>query len=361
MSLPTNPKIVFLGIGAIGGTAAAWVSKQHAETYLLARGRTAEAIEAAGLTLYSSTAPERKERIPVRAIRGLDEVPDADVVVIATKVYQLDAAAQQVQAALGDRALVVGLQNGVAGEDILPRYFSRVVYGIVCYNAWVDAPGVIGYQTNGPLLLATPDNGLQDEMRTLAGTFNPGLRTQITDRLTDAAHCKLVVNLGNSVTTLMGLNYRPIDDLDLFQKILAETAYEGVRVIRAAGYREVKLGDIPSWAIITASARLPMVLTRGTFRRSIGQLTMSSMGQDVLQRKKTATELEVLNGYLLSLAERCRVPAPYNRAIYRLCKERFAQPNFEPLSPWEVWEAIREELSSLTAERSGRPGSPSGG
>ncbi len=345
MALPSNPKIVFLGIGAVGATAAAWVSRQYPETYLLARGQTANALAASGaLTLFSGAAPDQKERVPVRAIRDLAEVPDADVVVIATKLYQLEEAARQVQAALGDRPLVVGLQNGVENERILPRYFSRVVYGIVCYNAWLEAPGVAGYQSKGLLLLGTPDNSLQDEMQTLAEIFNPGLPTQITPHLTDAAHCKLVINLGNSVTTLMGVNVRPLDDLDLFQKIMAMTTYEGVQVVRAAGYHEVKLGPIPTWRIVTAAARLPQFLTRATFRRSLSQLNLSSMGQDVLQRKKTDTELEYLNGYLLDLAERFSVKVPYNQTIYKLCKEQFAQPNFEPLQPGVVWEAIKNEM-----------------
>jgi 2-dehydropantoate 2-reductase len=338
--MDANTKIIFLGIGAIGGTAAAWVSARHANTYLLGRGETLAALRAGGLTLYAAGEPARKERYPVQSIQDLSEVPDADVVVLGVKLYQLEEAARAVRAQLGDRALIVGLQNGVESERILPRYFSRVIYGVVCYNAWVDAPGLIGYQTRGPILLGTPGNELQDEVAQLATLFNLGFEAHTIRRLRDAAHCKLVVNLGNSVTTLMGLNYRPIDDLDLFQRILAETLYEGVQVVRAAGTREIRLGSIPPWRTVWAAARAPQGLTRGIFRRNLRQLTMSSMGQDVLQRKKTDTELEYLNGYLVSLADQVQHPAPYNRTIYRLCREAFARPDFEPLSARLVWEEI---------------------
>jgi 2-dehydropantoate 2-reductase len=336
-----STKIVFLGIGAIGGSAGAWVSAVHPNTFLLARGETAAALRSGGLTLYTAHAPEKKGHVSIRGIARLNEVPDADVVIIGVKLYQLEDAARQVRDALGDLPLVVGLQNGVAGQQILPRYFSRVVYGIACYNAWVDAPGVIGYQTRGPLILGTPDNSLKEEMRGLVDIFNPAMSTSITDRLADAAHSKLIINLGNSVTTLLGLNYRPIDNLDRFQKILSGTMAEGVRIIRTAGYHEVRLGDIPPWAAIQALKTLPTWLTRGFFRRNLSQMTISSMGQDVLQRKKTDTELEYLNGYLLSLADRTHTSAPYNRAIYRLCKEQFARPGFQPLSTREVWEEIK--------------------
>jgi 2-dehydropantoate 2-reductase len=351
MQTHAHLKIVFLGIGAIGGTAAAWLSAHHPNTYLLARGETAEALRTHGLTLYPAGAPENKQRFPVQTIRDLAEVPDADVVVLGVKLYQLEEAARQVHAQLGDRALVVGLQNGVAGEVILPRYFSRVIYGVVCYNAWVDAPGLIGYQNQGPILLGTAANELQAEVQQLAALFSLGFAAQVTHRLRDAALCKLVVNLGNSVTTLLGLNYRPIDDLDLFQKIIAGTLYEGAQVVRAAGAREIRLGPIPTWRTLWAAAHLPQALTRGLFRRNLSQMTITSMGQDVLQRKKTDTELEYLNGYLVSLADQVHHPAPYNRTVYRLCRAAFSRPGFEPLSARLVWDEIRRAQVTPPAEK----------
>ncbi len=333
-------KIVFMGIGAIGGSMAAWVSAAHPETYLLARGETAAAIRSQGLTLYSSQAPDQKVRFPVRDIARLDEVSDADVAILGVKLYDLEAAARQVKEALGDRPLVVGVQNGIENQVILPRYFSRVIYAIACYNAWLDVPGLIGYQSKGPLVIGTLDNGLKAELSRLEELFRPALDTRITTRLEDAAHSKLVINLANSVTTLLGLNYQRIANMKLFQKILAGTMAEGVRIIRAAGYHEARLGDIPPWSVINALNALPSFLTLGMFKRNVRQMTMSSMGQDVLQRKKTATELEYLNGYLLSLAERTHTPAPFNHTIYRLCKEQFARPGFQPLTPGAVWKEI---------------------
>jgi hypothetical protein len=102
--------------------------------------------------------------------------------------------------------------------------------------------------------------------------------------------------------------------------------------------------------VVWASAKLSQFLTRGIFRRNLSQMTMSSMGQDVLQRKKTETELEYLNGYLVSLADEYGCPAPYNRTIYRLCREQFARPGFEPLPARRVWDEIRR---AQAASRSG--------
>ncbi len=48
---------------------------------------------------------------------------------------------------------------------------------------------------------------------------------------------------------------------------------------------------------------------------------MSSMSQDIIQRGGTDSELESLTGYILRLARRNRVKAPYNEAVYELGKE----------------------------------------
>ncbi len=65
-----SSKMVFLGIGAIGGSAGAWVSAVHPHTFLLARGETAAALCSGGLTLFTARAPEQKE--PVR-VCSLDD------------------------------------------------------------------------------------------------------------------------------------------------------------------------------------------------------------------------------------------------------------------------------------------------
>ncbi len=339
-----DKKIVFLGTGAIGGSAGAWIASQHENTFLLSRGKTAEVLRANGMTTYRGDRPEQKATVKVKVIEDLEEVPDADVVLISVKLYDLDHVAQMVKEKLGDRPIIVGMQNGVENQKILPRYFSRVIYCLITYNAWVEAPGLIGYQRKGPLTLGTPDNLLQEEMQTLAALFSPVVETVVTQRLQDAAHCKLIINLGNSITTLIRRDFRDGNETGLFQKILAGTVYEGVRVVRAAGYRQERLKGTPSWSLLWAAAKLPQFMTQGSFRSNLKQFVLSSMGQDVLQRKSAETELEYLNGYLLSLAGRFKIDVPYNRVIYRLCKENFALPEFAPLDVSRVWEEIRREI-----------------
>jgi hypothetical protein len=71
-------------------------------------------------------------------------------------------------------------------------------------------------------------------------------------------------------------------------------------------------------------------------------MRMSSMTQDVVLRGAHDTELESITGYIMGLAAQHGVPVPYNRAIYRMGREKF-HPGFEPLRCEEVLAAVERE------------------
>ncbi len=64
------------------------------------------------------------------------------------------------------------------------------------------------------------------------------------------------------------------------------------------------------------------------------------MGQDVIQRGRSETELESLNGVIIRLADQHGIAAPYNRTVYELCRQRFAASPFEPMDVRDVLAAV---------------------
>jgi len=337
-------KIVFFGTGVIGGSVAGWIAPHHEHTYVLDQGEVAKALRERGITLYCGDDPDRRTTVRPKVIEGLDEVPDADVVVIGVKNYSLESAAEQIKQTLDDRPIVVGMQNGLFNQRVLPEYFSKVIYCVISYNAWADEPGLIGYQKKGPLILGTPENSLRPETEKIAEIFNRGVQTVVTDHLNDAAHSKLVLNLTNSLTTLIGHKQRPVSDPALFQKLLAGLTWEGVEIVRGAGIKECKLGGMPPWRTIWIGAKLPRMLTKGVFDKSVRKMVLSSMAQDVLQHRRGQSELETINGEIVKIADRTGHQAPFNRAIYELCKAEFAKPDFKPLDVKQVWQEVSKRL-----------------
>jgi 2-dehydropantoate 2-reductase len=338
-----NPNIVIFGVGAIGGSVGGWIAARYEPVYFLARGETAEALRSNGLTLYQG-GDKNQEPFAVKVIQDLDEVPEVDVIVLAVKNYSLNSAAKAIKDKVGDKPVILAMQNGVENQKILPRYFSKVIYCIVAYNAWRDGPAKIGYQKKGPLILGTIEDQLQSEMNEVARIFNKSVETTITPHLQDAAISKMIINLSNSLTTLVGHPYQEISSMSIFQKLLANLTYEGIQIAKAAGYQECKLGDLPSWSLLTAAAKLPQFLTRRAFDKNVEKLVISSMAQDILQRKGTDSELESLNGYFIKLANEHHLKVSYNQTIYDLCKEKFAKPGFAPMDVKEVWEKVKAKV-----------------
>ncbi len=335
-------KIVFFGAGVVGGSVGAWVAEHHENVFFIDQGEVAEALKANGITTYLDDNPDEKTNVKVNIAEKLDDVKDADVIVIGVKNYSLENVAKMIKKKTGDRPIIVAMQNGLDNQRILPKYFSKVIYCVVSYNAWMDEPGVIGYQKKGPLHFGALHNELATEMADIAAIFSQGVDTHVTHKIADAAHCKLVINLTNSLTTLIGMGFREISDQALFQKLLTNLTWEGVRIIKAAGYKEVRLGGMPPWILLWSGAKLPRAVTKKMFARNVKKMVVSSMAQDIIQRGGKDSELESINGYILELAQKHGVAAPYNEAVYELAKREFSKKKFIPLDVAEVWEFVNK-------------------
>jgi 2-dehydropantoate 2-reductase len=338
-------KMAFFGTGAIGASVGGWVAPFHKETYFLDQGKILDALKSGGISHYQGDKKdETMTTIPVKVLENISDLKSMDVIVIAVKNYSLEAIAKLIKANAREDVIIVSMANGIDNQQILPKYFSRIIYCIVSYNAWMDQPVTVGYQKKGPLVLGTPDNGLRTEMNAIAGIFNQGVETVITEHLQDAVHSKIIVNLTNSLTTLVGHGFKEISDFDIFQRLLSNTLYEGVRIVKAAGYKECKLGGMPPWFLLTASALLPRPLTRPLFKKNVAKMVMSSMSQDIIQRGGTSSELDSLTGYILKLARQNKIHAPYNETIYELGKDRFNKPGFIPMDVKEVSAEVQKKL-----------------
>jgi 2-dehydropantoate 2-reductase len=345
----SDPKILFIGPGAIGASVAAWVAENYPSVFIMGHGSSQAALRQNGITTYAFDRPgETRRTVRVATVDRPGDVGGADIVVLAVKNYSLEDVARQVRDEVGDRPIVVSMANGIDNQRILPKFFSKAIYCVVGYNARRDQPVVVGYQRKGPLVVGTPDNALGDELRLVQSILGRGCPTEITDRLQDAVHTKIVFNLTNALDALVGRGAKPLSDPAIYQTLLTQTLWEGVRVIRAAGFHEHRIRGFPPFALLHLVAAVPGWLIRPLFRRELRAMQMSSMTQDVVLRGAQDTELESITGYIVRLAAEHRMPAPFNGAIYRLAREKF-RPGFAPLSCEDVLAAVERGRAPAVA------------
>jgi len=332
-------EIVIYGAGSIGSTIGGWLTPKYQKVYLTARGEHAKIMDKRGLTLLQTN--KTPERVAVRLIDDLAEASNAKVVILTVKNYHLQEAARDISSKLGDRPTIVALQNGIENQRVLPEYFSKVIYGVVGYSAMITKPGVVEYQTRGPIYLGTINNKPEYSTEEICQTFNLGFQAEITSRLQDTVHCKIVLNLTNALFTLVGLNFSEISSYDKLATMASKLVNEGVNVIQAAGYREYPFKNYPSWRALRLGLRLPSSFRTSVLKRSVKHALLNSMGQDVLIKRRKETELEFLNKYILNMAVSAGMEIPCNRALYNLCKNLFNQEDFQPLTIEEVWDALK--------------------
>lgn len=326
-----DKNVVFVGAGAIGASVAAWVAPHHSKLFIMDIGETQTALKDTGITVYQADKPQQtRQTVRVKTIDRIDELPDVDIIILGVKNYNLPAMAEMLKKAVGDRPVIVSMANGTDNQTILPRYFSKVIYTVISFNARRDGPAVVGYQKKGPLLIGTPDNSLRDELKMVQAILGSGCKTIIVDHLADAVHSKIVMNLTNALDTLVGQGYRPVSNFEVYQKLLPNALWEGVAIIKAAGYKECKMGGMPSFFLLRLGTLMPAWIVRPIFKHKIKAMVMSSMTQDILLRDTGMSEIDSLTGYIVRLAEKHQVPAPYNKTIYRLAKDRFG-PGFQPM------------------------------
>src|SRR6478672_1824360 len=121
-------RYVVFGAGAVGGVVGGLLHRVGFEVVLIARGAHLEAIQRDGLRL-ASPAGQTVEAIP--AVAHPDDVDwrHDDVVLLAVKSDATLAAAQALAAVAPASIAVVSMQNGVANEGVLLRWFD-CVYGV---------------------------------------------------------------------------------------------------------------------------------------------------------------------------------------------------------------------------------------
>jgi ketopantoate reductase len=213
---------------------------------------------------------------------------------------------------------------------------------VIRYNAWREAANEFGYERRGPILLGVVDPVLASYRDRAVQLFAAACECLAEERIADAAQCKMVLNLTNSISALVGFGLRDIEDYEAFSKSVSRVMYEGMQILRRAGVQEVSMGEGATWRTIRLARFMPAFVTSRILKKAMRDMHITSMGQDVYLTKRSATELESLNGYFLQLAEKIGFDARYNRALYSITKDWLAQPEIRPVHERELWEKLRQ-------------------
>lgn len=310
-----------IGAGAIGSVMGGLLSKAGEDVILIGRKPHVDAINQNGLIL---DAPPEKVVIRVKAAENLDFKPD--LALLAAKTQDVESAVRKAQPLLSD-ALVVTTQNGVRSDDIVAGILGKenIISGVVLYNCEFLEPGRVLYSkllSKTALLIGEPFNLKGNRLQSLLALFNKALPTDISQDIRGAHWTKLLWNLITAVPAVTGLSYQEGNHYPQIRELNIRLMKEGLEVIRLAG---IKTAPVPglSLSLIEKMAEMPLPQASSMMKNIIEsggeQHTLGSMLQSI--RRGKSTEVDYMNGEIVSLGKNNGIPTPVNSLIVGLVHE----------------------------------------
>ncbi|MFI8873393.1 ketopantoate reductase family protein [Streptomyces sp. NPDC055243] len=303
-------RYIIIGAGAIGGTVGGRLAESGHDVVLVARGAHYEAVREGGLRV---TTPDGTvaHRLPVvRTPAELGELRADDVLFLAVKTQDGEAALETWSGrpvagggTAGEVLPLVCAQNGVESERIALRRFRRV-YGMC---VWLPAthvePGSVsaaGAPYTGILHLGRYPEGTDDTARLISADLEKSrLLSPVVADVMRWKYGKLLANLANAIEAVTGV-LSGNDAMALYRQARAE----GEAVLAAAG--------------IEAASEREQQEARGDrirFEPFDGSERGGGSSWQSLSRGTGTIEADYLNGEIALLGRLHGVPTPVNDTL----------------------------------------------
>ena len=300
-------RVCVVGAGVIGSLLAGHLARVADVSVLTRRREHADALDEHGLRVSGRSDFTARVRASDRAA----DLPDPELVIIATKAPGLEPAA----ASLAGRfrgATVMPVLNGLGAERIVRAHGAWPIVSAVTFMSGTRHDDThVEYILDTPTWLGPYEDAPFERVQEIAALIErAGMKAEALPDLQPAQWSKLIFNATvNAVAALTGLPHDPHfaareQPADLGH-LVHDLVEEGKRVAAAAG---VELHDDPWEMNVLATQR--------------GSAHYPSMLEDVVARRPT--EIDLITGSLVREAERLGVPVPLHTALFRLIKAREA-------------------------------------
>jgi 2-dehydropantoate 2-reductase len=320
-------RVAIVGAGAVGGTIAALLSRGGHEVTVTARGEQLRTILDHGIELSGVWG---KYTARVSATDILNRSPE--LAFVTTKAQDAEAALRSNAAALNGIPVVV-VQNGLDALTVARRVLpdADVVGGLALYAASYLSPGTVSVTTDGVTCLGGSVSGGLYASRVL-GAVMP---VTLTDNFEGAQWTKLVVNHINALPAITGMSAQDVISQAPLRHIMTESMREAVRVGLASGIEFEKVQGL-SDRLLKLLVRLPVAAGQLIPLAMKSRMGATPNPGSTLQsiRRGQATEIDFLNGAVVTAGERVGVPTPVERELVAMVHEVERTGRF--LSPAEV-------------------------
>jgi 2-dehydropantoate 2-reductase len=292
-----------MGTGAVGGYFGARLAAASHQVAFIARGAHLTAMQQQGLIVES---PRGDLCIGEGVFTDKPaQVGIVDLVLFCVKSYDTETAAASLEPMIGDRTVILSLQNGVDNPDKIARRWGqcRTLAGVVYIGSELPQPGKIKHSSGGKIVLGELDGQVNQTTRAVERTLAAAeIPCAISKNIRSIQWRKLLWNAPFcAISCLTGAGVKEIAGSDALTKLALDCMAE----VREAAKTQ---------AIDLDTALFHETLD---FSKGLGDFK-PSMLQDLAAGKPL--EVEAFNGIVVELLRQAGKEAPTNQVFYSILK-----------------------------------------
>lgn len=295
-------KFVVFGTGGVGGYFGGRLAHAGNDVTFIARGEHLAAMQESGLRVDSIGGDFVVK--PVNVTDSPQSVADADVVIIATKAWQLVESIEQLKSLFGEHTVVLPLLNGIEHMDLLVDTFGeeRVLGGYCRISSFVAGPGHITHVGVRPFIsFGELDHNESERVKKLSEFFSAldGIDMEVPKDIHVAMWGKFIL-----ICSTSGVGAVTRQPFGIIRNIPESRA-----MLKASIEETIHVG-------LARKVNLPENLTDGVMKRIDGfpETMVASMQKDIMEGRPS--ELESQTGAVVRMGRTLGIPTPTHEFIY---------------------------------------------
>ena len=300
-------KIAILGCGAMGSVYAGLLASAGHEVWAVDTWRDhVDAMRTKGLHLEGASGDRT---VKVNATLTASDAGVCDLVIIATKARDVEAAARSAKPLLGPQTLVLSIQNGLGGPDVTASVLGRerVAVGVVGgFGASMRGPGHAHHNGMELVRLGEFAGPVTPRLEAVAEVWRSGgFKVKCFDDIDQLVWEKLICNVCFSGTC--AVTERTVGEVMADPDAFAVASGCASEAFAVARKREIKLGfDEPVAYVRNFGSKIPDA--------------RPSMLLDLMAKRRS--EIDAINGAIPPTAKALGLAAPYNEVISGLVRAK---------------------------------------
>jgi len=326
-------KYAVIGLGAVGTIVGGILKKSERDVVFIGKPNQVDIINKNGIKINGLNGLIHIKN--PKTSSDFSILKDVDFIIICVKSYDTRKLASQIKTYIKKSAIILSLQNGINNSNIISKTTgNKTISGIVLFNALYVKPGESELTIRGGLLIED-EKSSSEGVQGLIESFNlVGLSSISAENIKGYQWSKLIVNLQNAVTALTGQSIKDsIINTDT-RSILIATMNEGMNVLKKSNISINSLPDMDPKKMINRLSFYNSIILRIGSKLLRLQNARTSMWQSISRGKQT--EINFINGEIVSLAKKNKLRAPINEKLVKLIKEAEKKRLTKSYEPFEL-------------------------